>query len=158
MLPIFTSPQMADHHPGWPEEPARLQACIDALEGLDGLSWPEVTPATAAELAEVHDAAYVERLLASAGTPRQLDPDTRTSPGSIDAARLAAGAAREAVRAVIDGPARRALALVRPPGHHALKGAAMGLRSLLITDRASACSTTSCWRGRQPSREEGAAC
>ena len=55
-----------------------------------------------------------------------LDPDTWVFPGSNLAARLAAGAAIEAVSFVMAEPDRRALCLVRPPGHHARPGAGMG--------------------------------
>ena len=46
--------------------------------------------------------------------------------GSNLAARLAAGAGIEAVSFVLEAPERRALCLVRPPGHHALPSAGMG--------------------------------
>src|SRR6185436_5748858 len=54
-----------------------------------------------------------------------LDPDTYTSPESHEIALLAAGAAIDAVERVManDGAA---LALVRPPGHHAERNRAMG--------------------------------
>jgi len=48
-----------------------------------------------------------------------LDPDTVASATSYEAALLAAGTAIEAAR-------RGAFALVRPPGHHALRERAMG--------------------------------
>ena len=48
------------------------------------------------------------------------------SEGSWEAATLAAGAAVGAVEAVWSGRAANAFALVRPPGHHAARGAAMG--------------------------------
>ena len=55
-----------------------------------------------------------------------LDPDTWVSPGSNLAARLAAGAGIEAVSFVLVEPDRRALCLVRPPGHHAWPATGMG--------------------------------
>ena len=48
------------------------------------------------------------------------EPDTVVSPASFDVARLAAGAAGDAVDRVLAGEDRTALCLVRPPGHHAL--------------------------------------
>jgi acetoin utilization deacetylase AcuC-like enzyme len=54
-----------------------------------------------------------------------LDPDTFTSPESYELARLAAGAALVAVDHAMAGSGP-ALALVRPPGHHAERDRAMG--------------------------------
>jgi acetoin utilization deacetylase AcuC-like enzyme len=56
----------------------------------------------------------------------RLDPDTAVSPASFDVARLAAGAACDAVDRVLAGEDKTALCLVRPPGHHALPERAMG--------------------------------
>ena len=125
MLSVFSDRAMADHDPGQPECPERLAATLDALAMRAGVTIHAATPATAEELQRVHDAHYVERLLASAGTPQVLDADTRTSEGSIEAARLAAGAARDAVLAAVDGP-HSTFAVVRPPGHHACRARAMG--------------------------------
>jgi len=68
----------------------------------------------------------VDQLDELRGSTVRLDADTAISPGSIPAARLAVGAAVEAVTAVVRGTARRAFALVRPPGHHAEVDHAMG--------------------------------
>jgi acetoin utilization deacetylase AcuC-like enzyme len=75
----------------------------------------------------VHDAAHVARIRETAGRAVALDPDTFTSPRTYDAACAAAGAALSAVEQVMDGTSPpRALALVRPPGHHAEPARAMG--------------------------------
>lgn len=56
-----------------------------------------------------------------------IDEDTFTSPDSDGIARLAAGAVLTAVDHALDGPpGSRALAMVRPPGHHAEADKAMG--------------------------------
>ncbi len=55
-----------------------------------------------------------------------IDADTILSPGSGEAALRAAGAAVAAVDAVVAGEARNAFCAVRPPGHHAEPGRAMG--------------------------------
>lgn len=84
-------------------------------------------PATDEELTRVHDADYVGAVRETAGRAAALDPDTFTSPESYEVACLAAGAAVTAVGHVLDGGAgSRAFALVRPPGHHAERGRAMG--------------------------------
>ncbi len=70
---------------------------------------------------------YIARIVATRGQAVMLDEDTFTSPDSDDVARLAAGAVLTAVDQVLDGaPGTRALAMVRPPGHHAEADKAMG--------------------------------
>ena len=132
MVTLFTDPRMADHVPprGHPEKPERLQAILRHLDrtGISG-SCPRGTlrEATDAEILRVHSPSHlalIERFGASGGG--QVEVDTWMSPGSLLAARLAAGAAVEAVEAVVKGPDRRAACLVRPPGHHALKDGPMG--------------------------------
>ena len=65
------------------------------------------------------------RTLASRGGGR-AEADTVVSPASVDTAYLAAGAAVDAVERVLRDEAKRALCLVRPPGHHARRDTAMG--------------------------------
>ena len=79
------------------------------------------------ELAGVHDADSISLVRETAGRATALDPDTYTSPETYAVACLGAGAAIGAVDHVLDGPrGSRALALVRPPGHHAERNRAMG--------------------------------
>jgi acetoin utilization deacetylase AcuC-like enzyme len=82
--------------------------------------------ASDSELTRVHDAAYVESLGHMAGRTGYLDADTYVSPGSIGAARRAAGSGVALVRALTRGTSRAGFAAVRPPGHHALADQAMG--------------------------------
>lgn len=128
---LFTHPDMTGHRPGagHPERPERLTAVLDALEdaGLARDRRP-ASEAAIADLERLHPADYVARLLNAAPTEglNALDPDTLLSPGSVRAARLSAGAAIDAVRAVARGETARAFAAVRPPGHHAEPARAMG--------------------------------
>jgi acetoin utilization deacetylase AcuC-like enzyme len=129
---LYTHLDMLDHRPGaWhPERPERLRAVLDALEDASDLDLAaaEAPLVEAADLARVHPDAYVTRIDAAAPQAgvRQLDPDTFMSAGSLRAARLAAGAAVAAVRAVAAGEAERAFCAVRPPGHHAEPSTPMG--------------------------------
>jgi len=82
--------------------------------------------ATLEQLARVHDREYVHRISETAGRVVALDPDTFTSPETYEVALIAAGAAIDAVEHVLRGSQRVALALVRPPGHHAERSRAMG--------------------------------
>jgi acetoin utilization deacetylase AcuC-like enzyme len=121
---VWTDARM--EQPGHPERPERLQAARAALEGHAAVRWKTPRPASPERIAAVHDPDYVAAVIATRGQPVRLDGDTATSAGSVDAALLAAGAVCDAVDAAIDGDALRSLALVRPPGHHAERAAAMG--------------------------------
>ena len=124
---IYAHPDCADHDPGpgHPESPARIRAILEALpEDLI----VEAPLASRETLALAHDAAYVDAVFEAApATDRvYLDPDTSMSPGSLAAARRAAGAVVAAVDAVAAGTADTAFCAVRPPGHHAETARAMG--------------------------------
>ena len=130
-LTILTSARFADHltPPGHPERVERheVMQVVAAEFRQSGGSVLEPRPATDEELARVHDESYITVIRETAGRAIALDPDTFTSPETYDVACLAAGAVVSAVDRVLDGPAgSRALALVRPPGHHAERNRAMG--------------------------------
>jgi len=130
-LTLVTSDRFADHltPPGHPERVARAEVMqVVASEfRAGGGEVIEPTPATEEQLLRVHDADYLSLLRETSGRAVALDPDTFTSPDSYLVARLAAGAAVAAVDRVLDGPGgTRAMALVRPPGHHAERNRAMG--------------------------------
>ena len=56
----------------------------------------------------------------------EAELDTPPSYASYEAALYAAGGAMNAVSAVMNGEVRNTYALLRPPGHHAMKNKAMG--------------------------------
>jgi acetoin utilization deacetylase AcuC-like enzyme len=118
------------HEPGrnHPESPGRLAAIRQELAAHPVPGTEIVAPprATIEQLARIHGESYVQAILELSGKSARLDADTVISAGSIDAAVLAAGAACEGVRRVLDGSAQGAFALVRPPGHHAEATRAMG--------------------------------
>jgi acetoin utilization deacetylase AcuC-like enzyme len=129
---LYTHPACLEHDPGQfhPEAPARLRAVLSALEGPDfaRLERREAPEAALDDIARVHPRAFVERLLAA--VPKSghigIDADTIMSPASGQAALRAAGAVAAAVDAVVAGEADNAFCAVRPPGHHAEPGRAMG--------------------------------
>ena len=127
---VLTDPKFLDHDPGpgHVESPARLDAIMSEIGRLPipGVLIETPRAATDVEIEAVHKPVYRARLASLAGEYATLDADTAVSPGSWEAATLAAGAAIGAVEAVMQGRAENAFALVRPPGHHARPGAAMG--------------------------------
>ena len=126
---IVLDERMLAHDPGrgHPERPDRLRVLRDRLRTVPGLVHVGARPASEDELALVHDPALIEQVAATAGRACTiLDPDTRTSPGSWEAARVAAGGLIDLCDAVRAGAVDNGVALVRPPGHHAEYGRAMG--------------------------------
>jgi acetoin utilization deacetylase AcuC-like enzyme len=131
MLTLIFSSRFADHlpPPGHPERPERAEAMAAVVKAFGEKGGRVIEPraATDEDLRRVHTAAHVAAITATRGTAVMLDPDTFTSPDSEEVARLAAGAVLTAVDTVLDGPAgSRALAAVRPPGHHAEADRPMG--------------------------------
>jgi acetoin utilization deacetylase AcuC-like enzyme len=129
---LYTHPACLEHDPGpyHPESPSRLRAVLEALDAPEfaGLERREAPEAAIEDLARVHPRGFVERLLAAvpASGHRGIDTDTILSPASGHAALRAAGAVAAAVDAVVAGEADNAFCAVRPPGHHAEPGRAMG--------------------------------
>ena len=130
---FFTHRACLDHDtgPGHPERPERLRAVWRAL---DAVHFPELLRAeaplaTQSQLEAVHDPAYIQAIMAKMvgeGERLALDPDTWMSAGTLEAALRAAGGAVHAVDLVLSGKANNAFVAVRPPGHHAEPGQAMG--------------------------------
>jgi acetoin utilization deacetylase AcuC-like enzyme len=123
-----TRHEMGAHHP---EQPARLYAISDRLiaSGLEMvLHQYDAPPATREQLLRVHDANYVDEVFAAAPVDglAWLDGDTAMNPHTLDAALHAAGANVLAVDLVLTGKVDQAFCGVRPPGHHAERGRAMG--------------------------------
>lgn len=129
-LRLYTHPACLGHDtgPGHAERPERLRAVTDAIDAaFPDQGWMSASPAPRDALLRVHDAAYVDDLMAR--TPdgiEWLDEDTALSPRSLEAALRAAGAGIDAVDWVMGEAGRRAFCAVRPPGHHAVGAKAMG--------------------------------
>ena len=129
---LFTHEGFVDHDPGpmHPESPARLRAVHAALadDKYANLERREAPIAEVEQIARIHPAAYVEKVLEAIPSEGRvmLDGDTHVSPGSGEAARRAVGALCAAVDAVVGKETDNAFCAVRPPGHHAEQSIPMG--------------------------------
>jgi len=128
---LFDDPIFREHDAGagHPERPERLEAARGGLKeaGLEGdLILRDPRPASREELLAVHTAEHVDLVARTDGRSHRFDPDTLAGPHSYTAALRAAGAVAGAVDEVLDGTLDRAFCIVRPPGHHATSGRAMG--------------------------------
>ena len=115
------------HHP---ENPERLRVIISALQQDEAL-WTRLNHLASRQVSDddimrCHSYRLIDQIrsLCDRGVPF-VDLDTAICPHSFQIAKLAAGAATVAVDEVFND-ASNAIALVRPPGHHATSNRAMG--------------------------------
>jgi acetoin utilization deacetylase AcuC-like enzyme len=124
--PLYLEHDTDDH----PEKAERLQAILALLEesGLrSALTLIAADDATQADLELVHRPEMIRWVREQIeGGARALDMDTAISSRSYEAALRAAGGCLRATDAVLAGEIDSAFCLVRPPGHHATPGHAMG--------------------------------
>ena len=131
MTVLYTDDRFLEHETGTHRErPERLKAITAELArtGLAAKCTPaETRTASVEEISRIHGAMYVTRVaeFANAGGG-WIEQDTFLSRKSYEVARRAAGTSLAAVDAVMKGPEKSALCLIRPPGHHALVHDAMG--------------------------------
>ncbi|MDA0304698.1 MAG: histone deacetylase family protein [Proteobacteria bacterium] len=129
---LYSHPICIEHDPGsgHPECPDRLRSVMRGFEDEDfsGLKRLEAPMIDMQEVEQIHQPFYIEQILEN--IPKEgrvfLDADTAMSPASVEASRRAAGAVCDAVDQVMKGKADNAFCAVRPPGHHAESGRAMG--------------------------------
>ena len=133
MTPLIVEhPVFAEHEipSGHPERPERVLALRKRLAEPPFADLPRLAgeAASANQILAVHDEAYFDNIKQAA--PNEglvpIDPDTFLGPHSLAAALHAAGAACGAVDSVLSGQAGNAFCCLRPPGHHASQGRAMG--------------------------------
>jgi acetoin utilization deacetylase AcuC-like enzyme len=119
---IFHHPDCTGYEsPGHPERPQRVSETGKHLrKSIPGLEWKTPAPAADVDLLAAHASAHLLRL----EEPRRFDGDTPYFDNIASLARLSAGSAIAAASSAIDGTP--AFSLMRPPGHHATTGQAMG--------------------------------
>ena len=116
---------------GHPESPRRLRALLKAADGPDFrgnlIRLPPYVP-DLAFLETVHRPEYLARFRESVNRGDRVfsTRDCSISPESWDVALLAAGGVMAGVDAVMNGRVDNVFCAVRPPGHHAGRGSAMG--------------------------------
>jgi acetoin utilization deacetylase AcuC-like enzyme len=120
-----------DTGPTHPERAERLAVILAAVReaGIEDRLVPlPFSAATPAQLALIHDPAYVDlvRMMCDEGFTFIGDRDTCIGPASYDVAALATGGVLAACDAVLAGRVGRAFCAVRPPGHHAEPDQALG--------------------------------
>lgn len=135
---LLTHPGFLEHMPGagHVERPQRMRAIDEALRGaaFSRLRRQEVRRRDDVDAAilRAHSAEHLDRVAAIAENSQELpfaiDGDTVMSSGTWDAARLGVSAGLEAVDQVMSGTSgiKNVFCQVRPPGHHAEAGRAMG--------------------------------
>lgn len=124
---------MHDNGVGHPESPNRLTAIYQQLHDTDlyhQLVHFDAPGVSREQLQRVHSSEYLDSIDQHAPPSERdfyyLDPDTRLSFHTLEAARRAAGAVILATDLVLSKKVHNAFCAVRPPGHHAKKDQAMG--------------------------------
>jgi acetoin utilization deacetylase AcuC-like enzyme len=126
--PTFLRHETGRHHP---EKPERLRVILSALQNDEplwtGLQHVSPRPVSDEDIMRCHGYRLIDHVRSLCEQEeRFIDLDTTICPESFEVARLAAGAATVAVDYVFSSDAKNAMALVRPPGHHATSNRAMG--------------------------------
>ena len=151
MIGISTTPLFCRHFadPYHPERPERMNAIFQAVRAAGlvtspnllsnitekigpiaraGFTIKELTPAPADEswIELVHPRSHIDNIRRICQERGLEIEDTAVCPESFEIALLSAGAVLQCCDEVAAGNLRRAFAAVRPPGHHAEPGKAMG--------------------------------
>lgn len=128
------------------EAKRRVHELVVASGLVDRLTRVRPRPVSDGEILRVHSPEHLARLVAgNAAGGDAGDGGSPFGPGGLDIARLAAGGATAVVEAVVDGAVDNGYALVRPPGHHAVRDRGMGF--CLLANAAIAVASVRASRG-----------
>lgn len=136
-LAFLTDAACLNHEMGsaHPEAPERLRAISQHLKNtgmLDQLTLPNLIAADEQVIDRLWSATHHPDMLnrLESLSPREgyadIDPDTRMNPHSLGAARHSTSLLIRAADGIAAREFRSAFCAIRPPGHHAEYGAAMG--------------------------------
>jgi acetoin utilization deacetylase AcuC-like enzyme len=126
--PVFEKHDTGANHP---ETPERYRVTIEALRADQDL-WAnavelEAGEARRSDIQACHSPQHFKHVEQAVREGRgYLDADTMISGASFEAAMRGAGAACQAIDAIMEDLAANAFVPVRPPGHHATPDRAMG--------------------------------
>ena len=112
-----------------PERPERIQVLLDLAGGLGSEKFQLLPPkaASRADIEYTHGADHVRLVESTSKVNRHaLDGDTITCRDSFGVGLLAVGGFLTLLDSIAAREVRNGFALVRPPGHHALRNRAMG--------------------------------
>ena len=129
---LITSDTYQNHNTGdgHPEKIDRVTVIIENFKRLDNknILWKKPATFDKSFLINTHTPEYIKQI--SKSFPQNgfkfLDGDTVVSPGSKDATKDAVGSIIAAIDGVQNKEFKNAFCAVRPPGHHAERGKAMG--------------------------------
>jgi len=128
MKTVYTFVPSREHeYPDHPEKPGRLDALEASLDAFNA-EQIESTPATHEQVERVHQPQLIKAIeeVCKQGSGIIDHAPTYVTQTSFQDAMLAAGGAIACTRAILNGDAGNAFAIVRPPGHHAEPDRAMG--------------------------------
>lgn len=135
-----------------PENADRVRNMVSILQRgpiAPYVNWLPGRPAILSELLTFHTSEYINKLVEAdkSGERCEIAAGTFMSPGSWEAALLAAGTTLSAMQHILDSHGKIAYALVRPPGHHSqptqadgycfLNNAALAVKLALDSGRCS---------------------
>lgn len=109
-----------------PESKRRFKNVLDVTGLSKALHFLDPEPATREQILAIHTRDYLERLEPMNETGGDAGGLSPFGPGSVDIAKLSAGAVITLVDGIMSGKVDNGYALNRPPGHHAMPNEGSG--------------------------------